>query len=296
MHLCSLETAEGPLAAIHRDGAVFELRKAFATLGHEPPGMNGFDVPAQIMAVAQSDELRARIAGVLDQVAGVPESSVRYSVPVAGPIIGVGRNYQDHVSEGGLPTGEVPKLFFNHPNALAAHNEDVLIPTMIRKTDWEAELGVVIGKQMRRVAPEEALNYVAGYLNVNDVSAREFQFDFGPAQTSFAKSMDGFCPCGPWLVTKDEIPNCQDLSVRCEVNGQMKQAGNTAYMIYGVADILSHISQFMTLEPGYLIATGTPHGVGHFMDPPEYLDDGDEVRVSVSGLGVLQNRFVREKP
>ncbi len=294
MQLCSIETSEGPLAAIHQDGTVFELRQVMAAIG-QGALIDGLSVPAQLLLVAQDATLRTEITGALGQIAGAPESEVRYGVPVDGPVIGVGRNYQDHISEGGLPTGEYPKLFFNHPNALAAHRQDILIPAMIRKTDWEAELGVVIGKQMRRVSPEAALDHVAGYLNVNDVSAREFQFDFGPAQTSFAKSMDGFCPCGPWLVTRDEIANCQDLTVRCDVNGEVKQDGNTAYMIYSVAHILSHISQFMTLEPGWLIATGTPHGVGHFMNPPEYLEGGDVVRVSVSGLGVLENKFVREQ-
>jgi 2-keto-4-pentenoate hydratase/2-oxohepta-3-ene-1,7-dioic acid hydratase in catechol pathway len=295
MQFCCIRTAEGDLAAIHRDGTVFELRQALVAVGQSAPNLSALDVPSQIMTVLQSPQLATMVASVLDQLTGVPQASVRYGVPVSGPVIGVGRNYQDHVSEGGLPTGEYPKLFFNHPNALAAHGDDIVIPAMIRKTDWEAELGVVIGRRMHRVPAEQALEYVAGYLNVNDVSAREFQFDFGPAQTSFAKSMDGFCPCGPWLVSKDDIANCQDLVVRCEVNGQVKQEGNTAYMIYSVAQILSHISQFMTLEPGYLIATGTPHGVGHFMQPPEYLDDGDVVQVSVSGLGVLQNKFVREQ-
>lgn len=295
MQLCSLRDPTGDVAAIHRDGVVYRLSDVLAALGSSAPDFAGLDVPAQLLRVAQDEPLRHKMLPLLDTLSGQPEASVRYGVPVSGPVIGVGRNYQDHVNEGGLPTGEYPKLFFNHPNALAAHGEDVLIPRMIRKTDWEAELGVVIGRRMHRVNAQEALEYVAGYLNVNDVSAREFQFDLGPAQTSFAKSMDGFCPCGPWLVTPDEVPDCQDLTVRCEVNGVLKQDGHTAYMIYTVAQILSHISQFMTLEPGYLIATGTPHGVGHFQDPPQYLEDGDVVRVSVSGLGVLENRFVREQ-
>ena len=295
MQLCSLRSPAGDFAAIHRDGMVYRLAEVLAALGSNAPDLTGLDVPAQLLRVAQDEPLRQKITPLLEQLAGQPEASVQYGVPVNGPVIGVGRNYQDHVNEGGLPTGEYPKLFFNHPNALAAHGDDVLIPRMIRKTDWEAELGVLVGRRMRRVSVEHALEHVAGYLNVHDVSAREFQFDLGPAQTSFAKSMDGFCPVGPWLVTQDEIPNCQDLTVRCEVNGVLKQDGHTAYMIYTVAQILSHISQFMTLEPGYLIATGTPYGVGHFQSPPQYLDDGDVVRVSVTGLGVLQNRFIREQ-
>lgn len=293
MQLCCMKHSRGQFAAIHRDEQIYPLQLALEHLG-QAAVIEGLDVHAQIIRLAVSASLRDDVAGVLEQIEAIPVHALEYGVPIAGPVIGVGRNYQDHVSEGGLPTGEYPKLFFNHPNALAAHAQDILIPASIRKTDWEAELGVVIGKTMRRVSPEQALDHVAGYLNVNDVSAREFQFDFGPAQTSFAKSFDGFCPCGPWLVTTDEIENCQDLDVCCEVNAEVVQKGNTAYMIHSVANILSHISQFMTLEPGYLIATGTPDGVGHFMKPPRYLADGDVVRVSVTGLGVLENRFVQE--
>ena len=294
MQLCCIESEQGVVAAIHRDAKVYGLQSALNALG-QLSVIDGMNAQAQLLALANNDRLLAEVSDICDQTPSMSAEDVRYAVPVSGPVIGVGRNYQDHVSEGGLPTGEYPKLFFNHPNALAAHHQEIVIPAGIKKADWEAEIGVVIGKPMRRVTTEQALDYVAGYLNVNDVSAREFQFDFGPAQTSFAKSFDGFCPCGPWLVTKDEIANCQDLDVRCEVNGQVTQQSNSAYMIHSIAKILSHISQFMTLQPGYLIATGTPDGVGHFMDPPRYLNDGDVVRVSVSGLGCLENRFVREQ-
>lgn len=294
MQLCSIRTPEGSRSAVHKDGLIYVVAPILLTLGEQGLGVLRLSVPGQLLAIAQSAEIKAMIEVNLAQTEGVPEDSVIYCAPLIGPVIGVGRNYQDHVSEGGLPTGEYPKLFFNHPNALAASGDEILIPAPIHKIDWEAELGVVIGRRMSRVSADEALDYVLGYLNVNDVSAREFQFDFGPAQTSFAKSMDGFCPCGPWLVTKDEVSDCQNLAVRCEVNGELKQDGHTSYMIFSVAHVLSHISQFMTLEPGYLIATGTPLGVGHFQEPPRYLGHGDVVRVSVTGLGVLQNKFVRE--
>lgn len=294
MRLCCIQTNGQSYGAIYKEDLIFSLIEAIDLLGDQAPKLDHLSVCDQILAVSINPGLINAIDAVLDRLTGVPQSSARYGIPVGGPVIGVGRNYQDHVSEGGLPTGQYPKLFFNHPNALAAHGDDIVIPRSVNKTDWEAELGVLIGKPMRRVAPERALEYVAGYLNVNDVSAREFQFDFGPAQTSFAKSMDGFCPCGPWVVTPDEIPDCQNLNVRCTVNGQTKQDGHTAYMIFNVAHILSHISQFMTLEPGYLIATGTPDGVGHFMKPPQYLGDGDVVEVTVSGLGTLRNRFIKE--
>lgn len=293
MQLCSIRTPEGFRSAVHKDGMVYAVEPMLRMLGEQGLNVLQLNVPGQLLAIAQSAEIKLSLETSLAYADGVPEDSITYGAPLAGPVIGVGRNYQDHVSEGGLPTGEYPKLFFNHPNALAASGDDILIPASIHKVDWEAELGVVIGRRMSRVSPDEALDYVLGYLNVNDVSAREFQFDFGPAQTSFAKSMDGFCPCGPWLVTKDEVSDCQNLVVRCEVNGEIKQDGHTSYMIFSVAHVLSHISQFMTLEPGYLIATGTPLGVGHFQDPPQYLDHGDVVKVTVTGLGVLKNKFVR---
>jgi len=294
MQLCCVELDGGPQAAIHLDGMLYLLMDVCHQAGVEVDSLRGKPVAEQILAIANSPGLRAKLLEHLSQTPGLPERDIRYGVPVNGPIIGVGRNYQDHVSEGGLKLGDYPKIFFNHPNSLAAHDQDILIPKLIQKTDWEAELGVVIGRRMRRVSPEHALTYVAGFINVNDVSAREFQFDFGPAQTSFAKSMDGFCPCGPWLVTSDEIDNCQNLSVRCEVNAELMQNGHTSHMIYSVAEILSHLSTYMTLEPGYLIATGTPKGVGHFLNPPQYLQHGDVVTVSVSHLGVLRNRFVKE--
>lgn len=295
MQLCAIRAKLGKKAGIHSDGLIYCVDDLLVAMGSRAPALDSLSVCDQIMTIAQSPSLQADLRGFFSAVDPLSADSVVYAVPVSGPVIGVGRNYQDHVNEGGLPTGEYPKLFFKHPNSLAAHGENVLIPKSICKADWEAELGVIIGKEMSRVSVEDALSFVAGFINVNDVSAREFQFDFGPAQTSFAKSMDGFCPVGPWLVTSDEIADCQNLTVRCEVNGVVKQDGHTAYMIYTVAQILSHISQFMTLRPGYLIATGTPLGVGHFQIPPQYLDDSDVVRVAVQGLGVLENRFVRER-
>ena len=155
--------------------------------------------------------------------------------------------------------------------------------------DFEAELAVVIGEFATSVPRARALDFVAGYTALNDLSAREFQFDVSPPQTTFAKSMDGFCPMGPWLVTKDEIPDPQALDLACFVNGEAMQRGGTADMIFPVERLIEHVTQYMTLEPGDVIATGTPAGVGAFRKPPVWLKPGDRVRVEISKIGVLEN-------
>jgi 2-keto-4-pentenoate hydratase/2-oxohepta-3-ene-1,7-dioic acid hydratase in catechol pathway len=162
-------------------------------------------------------------------------------------------------------------------------------PAAVTKLDFEAELAVVIGEFASNVPLDRALDVVAGYTALNDVSAREFQFDVSPPQTTFAKSMDGFCPMGPWLVTKDEVPDPQALAVDCCVNGQSMQHGSTADMIFPVARLIEYITQFMSLEPGDVIATGTPAGVGAFRKPPVWLQPGDRVRIEISNIGVLDN-------
>ena len=162
-------------------------------------------------------------------------------------------------------------------------------PAPVTKLDFEAELAVVIGAFACSVAQARALEVVAGYTALNDVSAREFQFDVSPPQTTFAKSMDGFCPMGPWLVTKDEIPDPQTLEVACFVNGEAMQRGHTKDMIFPVDRLIAYITQYMTLEPGDVIATGTPAGVGAFRKPPVWLKPGDRVRIEVSHIGALEH-------
>ena len=239
---------------------------------------------------------RATLASVVartraSQWASLPLASVRLRAPVARPgkIVGVGRNYADHAKETGVAPFEQPRIIFKVSSSIADPGATVIRPDGVHKMDFEAELGVVIGEFAHLVTAESALDFVAGYTALNDLSAREFQFDIAPAQTTFAKSMDGFCPLGPWLVTADEIADPQALRVQSWVNGVQMQDASTADMLFPVRALIAYVSQFMTLEPGDVIATGTPAGIGAFRTPPQWLAPGDRVRVEVSGIGVLES-------
>ncbi len=210
-------------------------------------------------------------------------------VPRPGKIVAVGRNYADHAKETGVAPFEKPRIIAKLPSSVVGPHAQVLRPAGVSKLDFEVELAVVMGAFAQRVPREQALRYVAGYTVLNDVSAREFQFDVSPAQTTFAKSMDGFCPMGPCLVTRDEIANPQALALSCHVNGVEMQHGHTADMLFTVAHLIEYVSGFMTLEPGDVLATGTPAGIGAFRTPPLWLQPGDHLRLEVSGVGILQH-------
>lgn len=210
-------------------------------------------------------------------------------VPRPGKIIGVGRNYADHAKETGVTPFEAPRIIFKVPSSVAAPGAAVARPATVTKMDFEAELAVVMGGYGKDVPESQALSLVAGYTILNDLSAREFQFDINPAQTTFAKSMDGFAPMGPWLVTPDEIADPQKLSVSCWLNGTQMQQGYTADMLFPVATLIAYLSRFMTLEPGDVIATGTPAGIGAFRTPPVYLQPGDHLRFEVSQVGSMEH-------
>jgi 2-keto-4-pentenoate hydratase/2-oxohepta-3-ene-1,7-dioic acid hydratase in catechol pathway len=220
-----------------------------------------------------------------------PLSDVRLLAPVTRPgkIIGVGRNYGAHAAEGGLGRQEEPRLFVKMATSVIGPDEAIVCPKGITKLDWEVELAAVVGRTMKDVGVKDALDHVAGYVLLNDVSAREYQFDVAPPQTTFAKSMDTFTPMGPWLATADAFDGAGDHDLSCYVNDKVMQEGNTHDMIFSTAYILSYVSRFVTLEPGDVIATGTPSGVGHFRDPPIYLKAGDTVRMEIPGLGTLTN-------
>ena len=210
-------------------------------------------------------------------------------VPRPGKIIGVGRNYADHAKETGVQPFEKPRIIFKVPSSVAAPGAPVARPASVTKMDFEAELAVVIGGYGKDVPESAALSLVAGYTILNDLSAREFQFDISPPQTTFAKSMDGFAPMGPWLVTRDEIPDPQALDVSCWLNGVQMQHGHTADMLFPVANLIAYLSRFMTLEPGDVIGTGTPAGIGAFRQPPVYLRPGDRLRFEVSRVGAMEH-------
>ena len=202
-----------------------------------------------------------------------------------GKFICVGLNYADHAAESGQPLPAEPVLFMKTTSALIGSNDPVVLPQDSVKSDWEVELGVVIGSKARYVSEEEALLHVAGYCVVNDLSEREYQLERGGGQWDKGKGCDTFGPVGPWLVTSDEVPDPQNLAMWLEVNGRRFQNGSTKTMVFGVAALVSYISRFMTLYPGDLISTGTPPGVGLGQKPPLYLKPGDEIRLSIEGLG-----------
>ena len=211
----------------------------------------------------------------------------RIAPPYAGigKFICVGLNYADHAAESGMPVPPEPVLFMKAISAVIGAEDAVVLPKDSRKSDWEVELGVVIGTRARYVSQAEALDYVAGYCVVNDLSEREYQLERGGTWDK-GKGCDTFGPIGPWLVTSDEVPDPQDLTLWLEVNGRRMQNGSTSTMVFGVANLVSYISRFMTLNPGDIISTGTPPGVGMGQKPgPVYLKPGDTMRLGISGLG-----------
>lgn len=247
------------------------------------------DLAGDALTRSGIDRLRALDAYALPVVMGDP----RLGAPVGrvGKLICVGLNYADHAKESGQPIPEQPVIFMKATSAIVGAHDDVLIPPGSEKTDWEVELGVVIGDAARNVPRERALKHVAGYLIVNDVSERAFQFDCG-GQWVKGKSCDSFAPLGPWLVTRDEIPDPQDLALWLEVNGHRYQDGDTRTMIFDVAALVSDISRYMALLPGDVISTGTPPGVGLGQKPPVYLKPGDVMELGIDGLGVQRQRVV----
>ena len=217
----------------------------------------------------------------------VVEGSPRYGVPVKGvsKFIAVGLNFADHAAESGLPIPEEPVLFTKAVSCLTGPNDPVMLPKGSLKTDWEVELGVVIGSRASYVSEAEALDHVAGYVLINDVSERAFQIERGGTWDK-GKGCDTFGPVGPWMVTSDEVGDPQNLGMWLDINGQRKQDGSSRTMIFPISKLVSYISEFMTLEPGDLITTGTPPGVGMGQKPqPVYLKAGDEIRLGIEKLG-----------
>ena len=245
--------------------------------------------PADIVPSAIA-RLRAIDPASLPLVDGTP----RYGVPVAGigKFLAVGLNYADHAAESNLPVPPEPIFFTKAISCLVGAGDDVMIPRESRKTDWEVELGIVIGTTCRYVEQADALDHVAGYVLVNDVSERAFQKELG-SQWDKGKGCDTFGPCGPWLVTPDEVGDVQALDMFLDVNGERMQTGNTRTMMFPVAECIAYVSRFITLHPGDLLITGTPPGVGEGKKPQAiFLKPGDEMRLGVTGLGEQRQRVV----
>lgn len=274
-------------------------------------GEAGHEKPALLDADGKIRDLSAHVADIggdaitpagLAKIAALDPKSLPELAPgrigacVAGTgkFICIGLNYSDHAAETGATVPPEPVIFMKATSAIVGPNDNVQIPRGSEKTDWEVELAVVIGKTAKYVSEAEALDYVAGYCVSDDVSERAFQTERS-GQWTKGKSCDTFGPIGPWLVTKDEVADPQNLGMWLKVNGEMMQNGSTKTMVYGVAFVVSYLSQFMTLHPGDVISTGTPPGVGMGMKPPRYLKDGDVVELGIDGLGTQKQLFVADR-
>ncbi|HAM90680.1 MAG: fumarylacetoacetate hydrolase family protein [Marinovum sp.] len=266
----------------------------YGTQGIEKPGMMAADGTIRdlsghiedLTGAELSDAGLARLRDIDVNSLPVVEGSARLGPCVGnvGKFVCIGLNYADHAAESGMALPEEPVIFFKATSAIMGPNDDVEIPRHSVKTDWEVELGVVIGKAAKYIPESEALDHVAGYCVINDLSERDFQLHRS-GQWVKGKSADTFGPIGPWMVTRDEVPDPQNLAMYLEVNGHRYQDGSTKTMHFDVATIVSHLSQFMSLQPGDVISTGTPPGVGMGQKPETYLKPGDVIELEIEGLG-----------
>ncbi len=271
--------------------------------GHEKPGVLApsgeiCDLSAVVSDHAGQDllpesisKLRALDIARLPRVAGQPR--IGPCVGNVGKFICIGLNYSDHAAESGMAVPAEPIIFMKATSAICGPNDNIVIPRESKKSDWEVELGVVIGKPAKYVAEADALSHVAGYCVINDLSERAFQLE-GTGQWVKGKSADTFGPIGPWLVTSDEVPDPQNLDMWLEVDGHRYQNGSTKTMVFGVAYLVSYLSRFMSLQPGDIISTGTPPGVGHGVKPPVYLRPGNRMQLAITGLGQQNQNVVAD--
>ena len=273
----------------------------YGPAGHEKPGLVDADgrirdlssivanIDSGVLAPSRLAHLRKFDPAKLPLVRGTPRLGVPYTG--IGKFIAIGLNYSDHAAESGMPVPAEPIVFMKATTCITGPNDGIVLPKGSTKTDWEVELGVVIGTRAQYVERDDALRHVAGYCVINDVSERNFQLERG-SQWDKGKGCDSFGPIGPYLVTPDSVADPHDLDMWLDVNGQPRQRGNTKTMIFGVAHLVSYISQFMTLMPGDIITTGTPPGVGMGMKPPQFLKAGDVVTLGIEGLGEQRQRVL----
>jgi 2-keto-4-pentenoate hydratase/2-oxohepta-3-ene-1,7-dioic acid hydratase in catechol pathway len=278
---------------------VAELARAVKSAGGNPPdwlltvtdtldvikrGASGLDAIDSLVNGGNASDRRGHATAYgLDAIEFLP-------AVYPSKILAIGRNYAEHAAEGGAELPKAPLLFNKLPNALSAHNAPIVLPTISEQVDFEAELAVIIGRTTKRVSEAEALDYVFGYSLINDVSARDLQF--GDGQWTRGKSLDTFAPLGPFITTRDEIEDVQTLKIEGVLNGQVMQSSNTSKMIFQVAYLVSYLSQGITLQPGDVIASGTPDGVGIFRKPPVLLKAGDVFEVKIEKVGTLRNPVV----
>jgi 2-keto-4-pentenoate hydratase/2-oxohepta-3-ene-1,7-dioic acid hydratase in catechol pathway len=277
----------------------------YGAKGKEKPGLIDKEgklrdlsgVVPDITSAQLSSAALSKLAKIKTSTLPLVKGKPRYGVPLAdvGKFLAIGLNYSDHAAEAGMPCPKEPIIFFKADTSLSGPNDPVMLPKGSKKSDWEVELGVVIGKKARYVSKKDALKYVAGYCLINDVSEREYQLERGGTWDK-GKGCDTFGPVGPWLVTADEIKNPQKLGMWLDVNGKRFQTGTTKTMIFDVQTIVSYVSEFMTLMPGDIITTGTPPGVGMGVKPkPRYLKAGDVMTLGIDGLGEQRQEVVAFK-
>ncbi len=271
------KTAEGTRLGILRGDVIVDVTDIAPTMNN---AIERFAVIEKALS-----EATAKTAYALDAVEFLPAVYPKQ-------IIAIGRNYHDHAVEGGSDVPTSPMVFMKLPNTLNAHNGNIVLPSHSSQVDFEAELAVIIGKRAKKVSEADAMNYVFGYSCLHDVSARDLQFADG--QWIRGKGQDGFCPIGPFITTKDEIADINNLKIEGRLNGETMQSSNTSKLIFKIPTLINYLTQGITLEPGDVIATGTPEGVGIFRKPPVVMKDGDVFDVEIEKLGVLTNKFVAE--
>jgi len=286
MRLATLNTARGPRPAVLVGDQYFDLNAADSRF---PLSVRQVLADPQWLAAARNIAAQPRGSGV-------PAATALLHAPIHDPqkIICVGLNYRDHAHESKMPIPKEPVLFSKFPSALIGHGEPIILPKVSSKVDYEAELVIVVGRRGRRIAEHAAMDYVAGYSVGHDVSARDWQLEKDGKQWMVGKTFDTFAPVGPTLVTRDEVPDPHALGIRLRLNGKPMQSSNTEQMVFSVAQLIAYLSVVFTLEPGDLIFTGTPPGIGHARTPPIYLKAGDVAEVEIDSLGVLRNPITGE--
>ncbi|MFX1266065.1 MAG: fumarylacetoacetate hydrolase family protein [Promethearchaeota archaeon] len=303
MHLVSYSKDDKKSIGVELPGGLLDLPSAAAHFGVEHR-VHGYSFPVAMIDLLRWTDGIETVKQLLDTYSQTPpekrpelvpkdELSLVAPIPRPGKIIGLGLNYRNHAEETGESVPEFPPIFAKFPSSVTNPDDDIPIPRVTRRLDWEVELGVVIGRTCKEVSVNEALAYVAGYTIINDVSARDLQKDDG--QWIRGKSLDGLCPMGPCIVTTDELGDASNLKLQTRINGVLKQDSSTSYLLHNVPQVVSYLSQSFTLEPGDVITTGTPSGVGFVRDPPEYLQDGDEMELYIEGIGYLRNTIVARK-
>jgi 2-keto-4-pentenoate hydratase/2-oxohepta-3-ene-1,7-dioic acid hydratase in catechol pathway len=288
MRLASIETWAGPRAALLCGDSYIDIHATEANL----PGNMRQLLEGGADLLAAVEQLAQRSGAVK-----YPAAEVKFHAPIVDPrkIVCVGLNYRDHAEETGAAIPKEPILFSKYATALLGHGQTIVLPKVSQEVDFEAELVIVVGKRGRHIPAASAMEFVAGYSVGHDVSARDWQLKKDGKQWMVGKTFDTFAPMGPVLVTKEEVPDPQNLPIRLKLNGHVMQNSSTKQMIFGVPELLAYLSQVFTLEPGDLIFTGTPPGVGIARKPPLFMKDGDVAEVEIEGLGVLRNPVVQEK-